>query len=198
MFSQETISAGSIQYPIDNVEMENVGWACEFDCFGPHATIQPSGMLEIKAEELRAVVCATPDLLQDASFNIEQWVMRKAARAFRIKLSQAVMCGDGIGKPVGILHPASGIPVCDVAPSGNDQRRQLLGPSQIIRCDGRPAQTAERNDARTAPGDGRELSSHERRVSLVGCDARGRLSDMRTGSIRPSPGNPRAAHRAHA
>jgi HK97 family phage major capsid protein len=28
MFSQETISAGSIQYPIDNVEMENVGCAC--------------------------------------------------------------------------------------------------------------------------------------------------------------------------
>jgi hypothetical protein len=27
------------------------------------------------------VVCATPDLLQDASFNVEQWVMRKAERA---------------------------------------------------------------------------------------------------------------------
>jgi len=60
------ISAGSIQYPIDNVEMQNVGWACELDCFGPSATIAPPGTIEIKAEELRAVVCATPDLLQDA------------------------------------------------------------------------------------------------------------------------------------
>jgi len=72
MFQQETISADSIQYPIDNVEMQNVGWACELECFGPNATIQSPGMIEIKTEELRAVVCATPDLLQDASFNVEQ------------------------------------------------------------------------------------------------------------------------------
>ena len=97
--------------------MENVGWACEFECFGPQATIQPPGMLEIKAEELRCVVCATPDLLQDAGFSVEQWVIRKAQRAFRIKLSQAVMLGDGLGKPQGILHPNSGIPVCDTSPS---------------------------------------------------------------------------------
>jgi HK97 family phage major capsid protein len=50
MFSHEAISAGSIQYPIDNVEMENVGWACEFECFGPQANLQPRGMIEIKAE----------------------------------------------------------------------------------------------------------------------------------------------------
>jgi len=43
--------------------------------------------------------------------------MRKAERAFRIKLSQAVMLGDGVGKPQGILHPSSGIPVCDVSPN---------------------------------------------------------------------------------
>ena len=41
--------------------------------------------------------------------------MAKAARAFRIKLSQAVMLGDGQGKPQGILHAGSGIPICDVA-----------------------------------------------------------------------------------
>jgi len=44
--------------------MKNVGWACEFDCFGPHATIHPPGMIEIKAEELCAVVCATPDAVR--------------------------------------------------------------------------------------------------------------------------------------
>jgi HK97 family phage major capsid protein len=27
------------------------------------------------------------------------------------------MCGDRMGKPVGILHPSSNIPICDVAPS---------------------------------------------------------------------------------
>jgi hypothetical protein len=41
--------------------------------------------------------------------------MRKAEGEFRIVLSQAVMCGNGVGKLVGILNPASGIPVCDTS-----------------------------------------------------------------------------------
>jgi HK97 family phage major capsid protein len=76
--------------------------------------------MEIKAEELRGVVCATPDLLQDASFSIEGWVQRKAARAFRIKISDAIFCGDGVGKPMGILNPQAGIPAYTVAASTPD------------------------------------------------------------------------------
>jgi HK97 family phage major capsid protein len=99
LLGQETISAGSVQFPVDDSELEGADWACEVSCAGPAATIQPPGMLEIKAESLRAVVCATTDLLQDASFNIEAWVQRKAARAVRQKLAVAFVCGDGLGKP---------------------------------------------------------------------------------------------------
>jgi HK97 family phage major capsid protein len=49
MFSHETISAGSIQYPINHSEAQGAGWACEFECVGPQATIPPPGMMEIKA-----------------------------------------------------------------------------------------------------------------------------------------------------
>jgi HK97 family phage major capsid protein len=56
-------------------------------------------------------------LLEDASFNVEGWLQRKAARAIREKLAAAFICGDGIGRPVGILNPNSGIPVCDTGPA---------------------------------------------------------------------------------
>jgi predicted phage gp36 major capsid-like protein len=83
MLGQETISAGSVQFPIDNSELEGAGWACELDCSGPAAMLRPLGLLEVKADEIRGVICSTQDLLQDASFNVEGWVQRKAARAVR-------------------------------------------------------------------------------------------------------------------
>jgi len=39
----------------------------------------------------------------------------KVARAMRAAVSAAVMTGDGIGKPLGILNPAAGIPVCETS-----------------------------------------------------------------------------------
>jgi hypothetical protein len=111
MLGQQTISAGSVH----NGELEGAGWACEFDCAGPVAFIQPPGLLEIKAETLRATICSTTDLLQDASFNIEGWTQRKAARAMRQKLAMAFISGDGLGKPLGILNKTAGIPICTVA-----------------------------------------------------------------------------------
>jgi HK97 family phage major capsid protein len=71
------------------------------------------GELEIKPETLRYVVCATSDLLQDASFNVEQWVLTKVSDAFRRSISNAIMHGSGIGMPIGILNPNAGIPICD-------------------------------------------------------------------------------------
>jgi HK97 family phage major capsid protein len=113
LLSQQTISSGSVQFPLDNSVLEGAGWACETACAGPPATIQPPGLLEVKAESLRAVVCSTTDLLQDASFNVEQWLLRKAARMMRQKLAQAFLFGDGMGKPLGLADARSGIPVAD-------------------------------------------------------------------------------------
>jgi hypothetical protein len=61
------------------------------DWNGPAATIQPPGLMEIKAEEKRAAICSTQDLLQDASFNVEGSIQRKAARAVRQKLAATRM-----------------------------------------------------------------------------------------------------------
>src|SRR5262249_49082477 len=35
----------------------------------------------------------------------------------RATINAAVLLGDGIGKPLGLLNPQSGIPICDVSPA---------------------------------------------------------------------------------
>jgi HK97 family phage major capsid protein len=72
-------------------------------------------VVEIKNQTLRHVVCATSDLIQDSSFNIEGWVLEKCAQAFRTAINNAIVIGDGIGKPMGLLKSQSGIAICDTA-----------------------------------------------------------------------------------
>jgi HK97 family phage major capsid protein len=111
-----TISGASIKYLVDNVEFDQAQWACDVDCWGAtHVANMAAGLseLEIKPELLRYVVCASRDLLEDSSVDIENWLLTKISRAVRATLSTALISGNGIGKPMGILNPAAGIPICD-------------------------------------------------------------------------------------
>ena len=120
LMGQETASGGSLKFLIDNQRMQDAAWACEAACFAnnPQPDLQDGlGELEIKAETIRMVICAGSDLLQDAAFNIEQWLMRKVATAFRNTINRAIMIGTGLGMPLGILNPQAGIPICDVSES---------------------------------------------------------------------------------
>ena len=92
---------------------DTAAWACESQCFAnnPQQLGEGLGELEIKAEALRYIVCTSRDLLEDASVNIEAWLLGKANRAFRNQISDAIVSGDGIGKPLGILR--AGVPICD-------------------------------------------------------------------------------------
>jgi HK97 family phage major capsid protein len=117
---QISISAGSIKFMVDNVRIMQAGWACDATCFANNPTptlTEGLGEMEIKAETLRFIVCASRDILEDASVNVEQWMFNKVSWAFRNTISDAILIGDGIGKPQGLLHPSSGIPVCDVGPN---------------------------------------------------------------------------------
>jgi HK97 family phage major capsid protein len=132
LVGREVISSGSIRYPIDNVELDmRAAWACEVSCWANNPTPNLAGLgeLEIKAESLRYVACATTDLLEDSAVNVEMWMQNKVARAFNNEISRSIICGDGVGKPVGILNPAAGIPVCDVSsasPAGQFTWRDLV------------------------------------------------------------------------
>src|SRR5262249_46031330 len=112
------ISGPSIRFPVDNETWDVAAWACESSCFANNPTQQIGsglGELEIKPESLRYIVCATRELLDDASANIEGWMIDKVNRAFRHQINAAVLTGDGFGKPMGILNPAAGIPIMDTS-----------------------------------------------------------------------------------
>jgi HK97 family phage major capsid protein len=100
--------------------MQISAWGCESSCFannpGPDLS-EGLGELEIKTEPLRHVVCASNDLVSDAAFNIEAWVLQKVSQGFRNAINNAIIAGDGVGKPLGILSPTGGIPILDTAPS---------------------------------------------------------------------------------
>lgn len=131
MVSNVAISSGSIQFPIDNVRTALAGWGCDAACVAnnPQPDLSGMEMLEIKAEPIRFVLCATPDLLQDAAFNIENWLMEKVARGFRDTLSEAIVIGDGLGKPLGFMNPQAGVPICetsDATPAGRVTWQDLV------------------------------------------------------------------------
>jgi HK97 family phage major capsid protein len=114
------ISAASVKFLIDNVRMGLGAWACEASCFAnnPVPDLQDGlGELEIKAETIRFVQCVNSDLLADASFNVEQWMIQKVSDGMRITINDAIIAGDGLGKPMGLLNPQSGIAVCETAPA---------------------------------------------------------------------------------
>jgi HK97 family phage major capsid protein len=71
------------------------------------------GEIEIKPETLRYTVCVTRDLLEDASINLESWILGKVQRAFSITIGNAVARGNGNGMPTGLLN--SGIGICETA-----------------------------------------------------------------------------------
>jgi len=115
-----SISGPSIKFMVDNELWDIAAWACESSCFANNPTAQIGqgiGELEIKPESLRYIVCATRELLEDSSTNVEAWLLQKAGAAFGYQIGAAILAGDGFGKPLGILNPAAGIPIMDTAPS---------------------------------------------------------------------------------
>ena len=100
LVGQATTSAESVKFLIDNVRMQIANWACEVACFSnnpaPDLT-EGLGTMEVRSESLRFVVCVSNELLEDASFPIESWIMRKASAGFRHAISAAILarwCGS--------------------------------------------------------------------------------------------------------
>jgi HK97 family phage major capsid protein len=132
LFDNLTISGPSVKFLVDNVRIDQAAWACETTCFAnnPQAFLNEGlGELEIKPETLRYIICASRDILEDASVDIEAWMIRKVNYAFRNTISTAAISGTGSGMPVGILNPAAGIPICDTSantPAGQFTWQDLI------------------------------------------------------------------------
>src|SRR5262249_18360674 len=97
-----SISSSSIKFFVDNETFDAAAWACQSNCFANSPTQQLGsglGEIELKPESLRYILCATRELLEDASTNVEAWVLDKTRRAFSAQINAAVIAGDGFGKP---------------------------------------------------------------------------------------------------
>ena len=57
------------------------------------------------------------EVLPILGVNIESWLLDKARRACGAQISHAILVGDGFGKPLGILNPKAGIPICETSDS---------------------------------------------------------------------------------
>jgi HK97 family phage major capsid protein len=69
-----SISSGSIKFLVDNELWDLAGWACDASCFANNPTKvigDGLGELEIKAESLRYIACATKELLNDHRPTVE-------------------------------------------------------------------------------------------------------------------------------
>jgi len=118
MMNNVNVSGAGIKFMVDNEVWDVAAWACESSCFANNPTKQIGdglGEMEIKPESLRYVLCATRELLEDSGVNIEAWMLDKARRAFAYQINNAILVGDGFGKPMGILSPNAGIPICETA-----------------------------------------------------------------------------------
>jgi HK97 family phage major capsid protein len=126
------ISGASIKFMVDNEFIDAAAWACDSSCFANNPTSQIGsglGEIEIKPESLRYIVCVTKELLEDAAVNLETWLLGKASIAFNSQISDAIINGDGNGKPMGILNPLAGIPIMDTGaatPAGQFSWQDLV------------------------------------------------------------------------
>lgn len=119
LVDSQNISGPSIKFLVDNVRLGDAGWACKASCWAnnPQPDLSGLGEIEIKAESIRSLQCISNDLLLDASFNIEQFILRKVSDSFRYTINRAIIAGTGMGMPAGLLAVNSGVPVCEVSPS---------------------------------------------------------------------------------
>jgi len=115
-----TISGPSLVFMIDQVRFQMGAWSCDAACFNNNEQPDLSagiGRLEIKPETVRFVCCAARDLIDDAAVDVQSWVMEKISVGMSALINKAILIGDGNGRPFGLLHQRSGIPICDVSPS---------------------------------------------------------------------------------
>ncbi len=83
-------------------------WRAEGSQMTPSKISTKSAIVQL--HELYAFVVATDELLSDAP-RLNDRLTRQAARAIRWKASDAIMWGDGVGKPLGFMNSAAKIEV---------------------------------------------------------------------------------------
>lgn len=124
--SVRSISQGNTLEMPRRVSGVTGSWAAEL-ASNPSATNPTTGLLRITAEEMRVLMKATPNMLEDAGFDIEGWLRDEAVEAFANLEGAAFITGNGVGKPMGIMSYASG--------TGDGQIEQVVSGSAATIAD---------------------------------------------------------------
>jgi len=103
----KTISSDALEQMQDLGEIES-GWVGEVQP-RPETETPELGNLVIPVHELYAKPKASQKILDDASFNVEAWLNEKFADKFGRDEATAVINGNGVKKPKGILSYAAGV-----------------------------------------------------------------------------------------
>jgi HK97 family phage major capsid protein len=102
---QFTVSGNSLSLPTDELQPFTGGVEAYWTDEG--ATIADSkhkfGKARWQLNKLAALVKVTDELLEDATA-LESYIRSYAPEAITYKLNKAIMIGDGVGKPTGILN----------------------------------------------------------------------------------------------
>lgn len=96
-----TISTDRLDLVIDDAEA-GAGWTGETTSITETTTPQLH-RVEIPVHEMYAEPKATQKMLEDASVNVESWLLGKLADKFSRLEATAFVSGDGVGKPKGFL-----------------------------------------------------------------------------------------------
>ena len=98
----QTIGGEKLLIPSEGATDTNVFWSDEQTGFT--ASTDPNlGMLEIYAREMNGYLKIARQNLEDSVFDIEAYILKRLTRQFALKEGQAILNGDGVARPEGII-----------------------------------------------------------------------------------------------
>jgi HK97 family phage major capsid protein len=97
-----TLSSDSVEFPLDNSEATSGGWVGELSS-RPATGTASLGMKKIEAFEQYAYPIVSQKLLDDAAFNVEQWISNKISDILSRTENTSFVTGAGATKPRGFM-----------------------------------------------------------------------------------------------
>jgi HK97 family phage major capsid protein len=118
--SQFTVTGESLSFP-RNAETSRVGgtvyggvtayWITEAE--QKTASKPTYGRLKLEPQELAVLIYQTDKLLRNSPIALEQYLLRAATEAISFRVNEAIIRGDGLGKPLGLLNSSGLITVAE-------------------------------------------------------------------------------------
>jgi len=101
LYANVNVSKSTFRYPKINDYGDLGSYQCDAKCdaeLGPEGNLQ---WLEGRTFDFRGVFCFQKKILQEANYNLLDFMMRAAARSHRINRNRVLISGDGVNEPLG-------------------------------------------------------------------------------------------------